>query len=470
MSVRGKLLMGVLGLWVGSCAPMGPNYVKPEVVADPRYKEEGVWRYARPADGVPRGEWWRVFGDGELDRLEAMAAEGNPGLRAAMLRVEQARLVIRGAQVELLPDANVRPSADWRGDSGNLRRSRGDIAFFGATWNQFRVPLEASWELDFWGRVRREVEAAGADAGAAAALGEAARLALQADVAQSYFALRTVEAEMVILRETVALRERATGLVRDRFRSGAISELDVARAETETADAQAELAVLEQRRAGLVNMMATLAGRRATSFELKLAPLAGTPPQVPAGVPAEVLQRRPDVAEAERRLAAASARIGAAKAAFFPSVRLTGRLAVESSMTDDLFTKGSKAWAAGSSVNFPIFEQALNAVVYDGRKLQFEERLAEYEQTALRAFQEVESQLSALRYLAEQEAAQLRAVEASGRAAQLSAERFRAGAVSFLEVVDADRSRLQSLRQSRQTAGQRYVATVLLIRALGGGW
>jgi multidrug efflux system outer membrane protein len=399
-----------------------------------------------------------------------MAAEGNPGLRAAMLRVEQARLVIRGAQVELLPDANVRPSADRRGDSGNLRRSRGDIAFFGATWNQFRVPLEASWELDFWGRVRREVEAAGADAGAAAALGEAARLALQADVAQSYFALRTVEAEMVILRETVALRERATGLVRDRFRSGAISELDVARAETETADAQAELAVLEQRRAGLVNMMATLAGRRATSFELKLAPLAGTPPQVPAGVPAEVLQRRPDVAEAERRLAAASARIGAAKAAFFPSVRLTGRLAVESSMTDDLFTKGSKAWAAGSSVNFPIFEQALNAVVYDGRKLQFEERLAEYEQTALRAFQEVESQLSALRYLAEQEAAQLRAVEASGRAAQLSAERFRAGAVSFLEVVDADRSRLQSLRQSRQTAGQRYVATVLLIRALGGGW
>jgi multidrug efflux system outer membrane protein len=299
---------------------------------------------------------------------------------------------------------------------------------------------------------------------------EAARLALQADVAQSYFALRTVEAEMVILRETVALRERATGLVRDRFRSGAISELDVARAETETADAQAELAVLEQRRAGLVNMMATLAGRRATSFELKLAPLAGTPPQVPAGVPAEVLQRRPDVAEAERRLAAASARIGAAKAAFFPSVRLTGRLAVESSMTDDLFTKGSKAWAAGSSVNFPIFEQALNAVVYDGRKLQFEERLAEYEQTALRAFQEVESQLSALRYLAEQEAAQLRAVEASGRAAKLSAERFRAGAVSFLEVVDADRSRLQSLRQSRQTAGQRYVATVLLIRALGGGW
>jgi multidrug efflux system outer membrane protein len=176
------------------------------------------------------------------------------------------------------------------------------------------------------------------------------------------------------------------------------------------------------------------------------------------------------VAEAERRLAAASARIGAAKAAFFPSVRLTGRLAVESSMTDDLFTKGSKAWAAGSSVNFPIFEQALNAVVYDGRKLQFEERLAEYEQTALRAFQEVESQLSALRYLAEQEAAQLRAVEASGRAAKLSAERFRAGAVSFLEVVDADRSRLQSLRQSRQTAGQRHVATVLLIRALGGGW
>jgi multidrug efflux system outer membrane protein len=169
-------------------------------------------------------------------------------------------------------------------------------------------------------------------------------------------------------------------------------------------------------------------------------------------------------------MAAASARIGAAKAAFFPSVRLTGRLAVESSATDDLFTLGSRAWAAGSAVNFPIFEQALNAAVYSGRKLQFEEALATYQQTALRAFEEVENQLSALRYLSEQEAAQGRAVVASGRAATLSAERFRAGAVSFLEVVDADRTRLQSLRQSRQTAGQRYVATVQLIRALGGGW
>jgi len=464
----GMVLLGVLSM-VG-CAPMGPDYRRPELVTDARYKEEGVWRFAVPADAVPRGAWWRVFRDAELDRLEELAGAGNPGLRAALLRVDQARVAARGTAVDFLPEANARVSADRRGDSGNLRRSRGDVAFFGATWNQFRVPLEAAWELDFWGRVRRTVEAAEADAGAAAALAASARLTMEADLAQNYFAARTVQSEIETLEATVDLRKRAVGLVNDRFRSGAISELDVARAETELAGGEADLAALRQRRSELVHAMATLTGQAATSFRCETRALAGEPPAIPAGVPADLLQRRPDIAESERRMAAASARIGAAKAAFFPSVRLTGRLAVESSATDDLFTLGSRAWAAGSAVNFPVFEQALNAAVYSGRKLQFEEALATYQQTALRAFEEVENQLSALRYLSEQEAAQGRAVVASGRAATLSAERFRAGAVSFLEVVDADRTRLQSLRQSRQTAGQRYVATVQLIRALGGGW
>ena len=207
----GMVLLGVLSL-VG-CAPMGPDYRRPELVTDARYKEEGVWRFAVPADAVPRGAWWRVFRDAELDRLEELAGAGNPGLRAALLRVDQARVAARGTAVDFLPEANARVSADRRGDSGNLRRSRGDVAFFGATWNQFRVPLEAAWELDFWGRVRRTVEAAEADAGAAAALAASARLTMEADLAQNYFAARTVQSEIETLEATVDLRKRAVGLV-----------------------------------------------------------------------------------------------------------------------------------------------------------------------------------------------------------------------------------------------------------------
>jgi multidrug efflux system outer membrane protein len=461
-------LAGALAL--AGCAAVGPDYTAPTLDTPSQFKETSTWKFARPADHLPRGTWWRVFGDATLNRLQQQAAADNPNLRAAMLRVEQARLVARGSTAQLLPSAAVAPYTERRGDSGNLRRSNVDNVDFGGTRNTFRLPLDASYEIDFWGRVRRSIEAARADADAAAALGATARLTMHADLAQTYYALRSVEAEMQTLRAAVELRTKAQRLVRDRFKAGAISELDSARADSELATAQSDIAALEQRRAELVNAISVLVGQPASTFSLTVSPLAGTPPAVPAGVPADLLQRRPDIAEAERKMAGASARIGVAKAAFFPSIRLTGRLALESSQASDIFAQGSKAWAAGAAVNFPIFEQAVNRTVYEGRKLQFEEALANYQSATLRAFQEVENSLSALRLLSDQAAAQQRAVEAAERAAQISSDRFNAGAVSYLEVVDADRTRLTSLRQSRQTAGQRYITTVQLIKALGGGW
>lgn len=457
-------------IFTSSCAPMGPDYHRVEVETPADYKESAVWKFARPADHLPRGAWWTVFNDSTLNRLESEAAAGNPALRAALLRVEQARLVARGSSAELLPRVDLNPSAERRGDSGNLRRSNIDSGDFGGTRNSFRLPLDASYEIDFWGRVRRSIEAAKAEAGAAEALGETARLTLQADLAQNYFALRSVQAEMDLLEGSVDLRRRALKLVRDRFEGGSISELDVARAESELAATESDLLGLEKRRGELINALAVLVGRPASSFHIDVGALKGNPPGVPAGVPAQLLQRRPDIAEAERKMAAASARIGAAKAAFFPSVSLTGRLSRESSSTSDLFTPGSKAWALGPSVNFPIFDQAVNRVNYQKRKLEFEEAAANYQRTVLTAFQEVENSLSGLRILGSQAAAQAKAVDSAERAAVLSRDRFQAGAVSYLEVVDAERSRLLALRLAHQIAGQRFFTTVQLIKALGGGW
>jgi outer membrane protein, multidrug efflux system len=244
----------------------------------------------------------------------------------------------------------------------------------------------------------------------------------------------------------------------------------VSRAETELAGTQSELTGLQRRRLELVNALATLIGRPASSFSLNVAPLKGPPPGIPSGVPADLLQRRPDIAEAERRMAAANARIGVAKAAFFPSVRLLGGVGLASSQTKNLFETGSRTWSLGSLINIPIFEQLVNRTNYRGKKLEYEETTANYQSTVLRAFQEVENSLSGLRLLAEQAGVQERAVEASQKAARLSVDRFQAGLVSYLEVVDADRTRLQSLQLARQITGQRYLTAVQLIKAIGGGW
>ncbi|HWB04023.1 MAG TPA: efflux transporter outer membrane subunit [Verrucomicrobiales bacterium] len=455
---------------MAGCAPMGPDYKRIDVETPSHFKESGVWKFARPADHLPRGSWWTIFGDSTLNRLQGQAAADNPGLRAAMLRVEQARNIARGSTAQLLPTLSFNPSATREGESENVRRSNDDTRAFEGTRNTFNLPLDAGYEIDFWGKVRRGIEAARADADAAAALGETVRLTLQADLAQTYFTLRSVQAEIEILQGTVELRQKALTLLRNRFEGGATSELDVSRAETELTGSQSELTGMKRRRIELVNAIATLAGRPASSFDLTVKALVGAPPGIPSGIPADLLQRRPDIAEAERRMAAANARIGVAKAAFFPSIRLLGGVGLESSQTKNLFESGSRTWSLGSLINVPIFEQLVNRTNYKGKKLEYEETTANYQSTVLRAFQEVENSLSGLRLLAEQASVQERAVAASQKAARLSTDRYQAGLVSFLEVVDADRTRLQSLQLARQIAGQRYLTAVQLIKAIGGGW
>ncbi|HWW00819.1 MAG TPA: multidrug efflux RND transporter permease subunit [Candidatus Acidoferrum sp.] len=449
---------------------IGPDYHSPTNSSPATYKaaELGNWKEGEPLDRVPKGNWWGAFNDPGLEELEAQALQANQTLKGAVARVEQSRATARVARGELLPSLNLAPSFARQRYSPNQSPSFGNV-----TANTFSVPLDLSYEIDLWGRVRRSFESARADAQASLADYYNVLLALQTDVAQNYFTLRALDAEIATVAGTVALRHEQVNLVRSRFEGGIGNELDVARAETELATTEADAASLARRRTELENALAILAGSNPSTFRLP----AGTttswnpqPPEIPAGLPAELLERRPDVAEAERQLAASNARIGVAKAAFFPVVTLTASGGYLSGELDSLFKWDSRVWSIGPSVSLPIFAGGRNRANYRRSQAAFDEAVARYRQQVLLAFGDVEDSLSAIRHLADQSAAQERAVAQARRAADLATDRFRSGIVSYLEVVDADREALSAERTNNQLAGQRLTAAVQLIKALGGGW
>jgi multidrug efflux system outer membrane protein len=449
---------------------VGPDYRPPTNAVPPAYKavDLGAWKEGRPLDNLPKGNWWEIFLDPELNSLEAAAIESNQDLKGAVARVSQARATARVARADLLPSLNLAPSFNRQRYSPNQDPSFGSI-----TASTLSVPLDLSYEIDLWGRVRRGFESARADAQASLADFYNVLLTLQADVAQNYFALRSLDAEASIVAATVALRKEQVQLVRSRFEGGIGSDLDVARAETELATTEADAASLAQRRSQLENALAVLVGANPSSFRLPAATTnnwSPQPPEIPAGLPADLLERRPDVAQAERQLAAANARIGVAKGAFFPALSLTASGGYLSGDVQTLFNWESHVWSIGPSLSLPIFAGGRNRANYKRAQAAFEESVAHYRQQILVAFSDVENGLAGLRYLADQSAAQQRAVATARRAAGLATDRYRSGIVSYLEVVDASREALQAERSNAQLAGQRLTAAVQLIKALGGGW
>jgi multidrug efflux system outer membrane protein len=461
----------ILGLAAGlaGCA-VGPKYERPVTTAPATYKatnELGAWKEGRPLDNVPKGNWWEIFADSKLNHLEQQGTAANQELKAAVARVDQARAVARVARGELLPTLSLDPSFTRERFSPNQVPSFGPI-----TANRFSVPLDLSYEIDLWGRVRRGFESARAEATASLAALHNVLLTLQADIALNYFALRAVDAEISVVEGTIGLRNEQVALVRSRFEGGIGNDLDVARAETELASTEAEAAALAKRRAELENALAILVGENPPGFRVarqtdKWDP---APPSVPPGLPADLLERRPDVAEAERQLAAANARIGVAKASFFPVVRLTGSGGYLSGEVENLFNWESRVWSVGPSISLPIFAGGRLRADYKRSQAAYDETIANYRQRILVAFAEVENSLAGVQHLSTQAAAQNRALANARRAAELAGERFRAGIVSYLEVVDANRAVLQTERGSAQLAGQRLATSVQLIKALGGGW
>jgi multidrug efflux system outer membrane protein len=459
--MKTSLLLSSFGLLAAtSVAAVGPDYHRPDVVSPV------AWKQAAPTGALPRGEWWKAFHDPALDDLEVRALNANQNLAAAAARVDQARAAAGIARSAYLPSVALGASANRARTSETT-----DNKFPVADTTTYRGALDASWELDLFGRVRRLNEGARAEAVASAADFENVRLALTADVAATWFSLRALDRETSLVNDGVALRRKALDLVSSRQRSGAGTDFDVARAETELASTEAEAAALANRRAALQNALAVLVGAAAPAFDLST-PNAqlSTSPTIPAGIPSELLERRPDIAAAEAALASANARIGVAKAAFFPAISLTGSFGHASGDIDRLTNSDSRLWSIGPSLYLPIFQGGRNKANLARSRAAFDENVAVFRQRVLVAFREVQDALTATQLLADQSAAQDRAVAAARRAGELAQKRYDAGFVNYFEVIDAQRTVLASERAATQLGAQQLVNSVALIKALGGGW
>jgi outer membrane protein, multidrug efflux system len=466
MVLRGVAWQCLILLALCSCA-VGPDYRKPDetgiVPADWR------WKTAEPKDTIPKGEWWRVFHDPVLNGLETNAVADNQNLSAAVARVDGARAAARISRSQFFPEISLDPSFKRERTTGNLPTP---IPFHvpSAYISTFSVPFDLSYEVDLWGRVRRSFEASHAQAAASVADYQNVLLTLTAGVAVNYFMVRSLDLEIAVLQRTVELRDASVGILEKRFEVGTISEIDVAQAKTELATAKADLADTGRQRAETFNALALLCGKAPGSFEIAESRTAAAPATVPAGLPSSLLERRPDIAGAERSLAAKNAQIGVARAAYFPALRLTGQAGYLSADVDKLFSSDSRVWSIGPSVSFPLFNAGRTASEVEQAEASYREALAQYRQTVLTAFREVEDALAQIVFLSEQAAAQTEALAASRRATELAGARYEAGSVSHLEVMDAERTMLQQELKQTQLDGQRYTASVHLIKSLGGGW
>jgi len=456
-------------LVLAGCA-VGPDYQRPSPAPLPaQWKAASPWKEGRPRDAEIKQNFWEIFDDAILSGLEQQATTHNPDLRAAFERVEQARAVARITRADFFPGLSFDPNGNRTYYSAN-RTSQPGSPVLGYTGNEFFLPLDLSYEIDLWGRVRRSFRAAREQAQASAAAYRTVLLSLQADVAQTYFGIRSMDLDRHVVAETVELRKKNLALVESLHRGGADSAVDVAQAETELSSAQAALVGLGLRRAQLENALAVLCGQTSSSFSLAETTRLYQPPPIPVGLPAELLERRPDVAAAERSMAAASEGIGIAKAAFFPATQLTGSAGVESVELKDIFNWESRAWSLGPNISLPLFEGGRIRAGLARAKAAYQEAVAQYRSQVLVAFHEVEDGLAGLRLLREQFEAQMRAVDAAKKVADLSRVRYKEGLSSYFEVVLADRTALENQILAYDLNGQRIVTTILLIKALGGGW
>lgn len=407
--------------------------------------------------------WWRIFGDERLARLLERVASENLDVQAAMARVEQARGVAGIARSEFFPGITLNAAARRVRNSGTQLFPGFSDPLPAATINTIQLPIDFGYEIDLWGRVRRNYEAAGADANAARAARDALLLALRAETATTWFALRTLDTQRGILRATVGLRRESLALNRDRLKAGLGNDFDVARAEAEVAVAEADLWRLTQTRPALENALAVLTGSNPSTFTIPedVAWAGITPvPVVPAGIPAELVSHRPDVAAAERSLAAAAARIGVARAAFLPTVKLGGQIGLLTSDGNRLFDSDSRTWTFGATISLPIFDGGRNAAALKAAKAITDEARANYERTVLAATADVETALGALRALRSRQEAQHRAETSTARGAGLARERYKAGTSPYLDVLEADRGALSARLESVALKGERLATTV----------
>jgi len=450
-------------LLLAGCS-MAPAYRPPQIAAPADFKEVAGWTVATPMDAAPRGAWWQAFGDPILDDLESRAEQASPTLAAALARYDQARAIVRGERAGLFPQLGVGADAGRERVSGNRPLGTGNPR----TYNDVRVGAAIDYEVDLWGRIRDSVKASRAEAQAGEADLASARLSLQAAVADAYARLRGLDAEAELLRQTVGAFEKAYDLTRRRHDGGIVSGTDVNRAKTVLGNARAQVSAVARDRAATEHEIAALVGAVASDFTI--VPQVGQlPAPVPAmGVPSALLQRRPDIAAAERRVAAANARIGVAKAAFFPSLTL-GLSGGFETTHGKLFQTPNSFWALGPvSAALAIFDGGRRAAQVRLSRAEYDETAAQYRETVLGAFRQVEDAIAANRLLAAQAVDQRMAADAASRSSKLALTRYRDGAADYLEVVTAQTDALDAQRALLAVQTQQALASIALTRSLGG--
>jgi NodT family efflux transporter outer membrane factor (OMF) lipoprotein len=451
---------------------VGPNYVRPTAESPPSYKEAVAWKQAEPRDREPRGKWWEVFKDPKLDALVAQVEVSNQTIKGAEARVRQARALTQQARAALFPLVSANAGVTRSGSGGGSTSSNnvGSNVQVGGVRNNYNVALDVNWEVDLWGRVRRTVEAGEASAQASVADLESAKLSAQAQLAEDYFLLRVQDAQIRLLNDTVDAYQRSLQLTRNQYAVGVAARADVAQAETQLKSTQAQAIDAGVQRAQLEHAIAVLLGKAPADFSVAAEVVPTEFPAIPPGLPSELLERRPDIAAAERRTAAANAQIGVAEAAFFPSLTLSATGGFQSSVLSQLFSLPSRYWSLGAALAQTIFDAGLRRAQTAQAIATYDENVANYRQTVLIGFQEVEDNLAALRILEQEGAVQDEAVKAARESLTITLNQYRAGTANYLAVVVAQATALANERTALAILSRRLSASVALIKALGGGW
>jgi NodT family efflux transporter outer membrane factor (OMF) lipoprotein len=443
---------------------IGPNYSRPTAAAPTEYKEMAGWKTAEPRDDELRGNWWEIYNDPVLNGLEGAVNVSNQTLAQAEAQFRQARALVAQARAGYFPTVDLSASTNRsRAASSSTGASRGAVS-------SHSIALDASWEPDLWGRVRRTVEANVANAQASAADLELTRLSVHAELAQNYFAVRALDAQQQLLENTVSAYETSLKLTQNRYNAGVVARLDVVQADALLKGTQAQLLDVGVTRAQFEHAIAVLIGKAPAEFSLPRMPVLGEPPPVPVGLPSELLERRPDIAAAERRVASANAQIGVAQSAYFPALSLSASAGFQSLAIGQLLSAPARFWSLGAALAQTVFDAGLRRARTAQAIAAYDATVAGYRQTVLLGFQEVEDNLAALRILEQETLVQAEALAGARLTLELTLNQYKAGTVSYLNVLIAQTTALTSERNAVDLRNRRLAASVLLIRALGGGW
>lgn len=467
MKWPGLLIATLVGASFTACT-VGPKYQRPVTPAPEKWSNEGPWRSAAPKDAIPKGAWWEIFHDEQLNNYEQQLLHANQSLVAAQDRLNQARSLARVASAGLFPTMTTDPAVSGARYSGN--RPGSSTPTTPLTQSVYAIPFALNYEADLFGRVRKTLEAANANLQATAADLQNVQLVLTAELAADYFTLRELDAETQVVHDSIAIEQRGLDLVNSRHEGGLASGLDLAQQQTLLDSTTTQLYLVQQQRATFEHAIAVLTGSSAATFKIAAIPLMEAPPLIPLGVPSDMLERRPDVATAERQMAQQNALVGVAKSAFYPQLTISAGGGFQSTSITSLLTAPSAFWAVGGDLLQPVLNGGRNRATLAATQSAYDESVANYRQSVLLAFQQVEDGLSSLDALSQAATSQSNAVNSARRSLELSNNRYVGGVASYLDVITAQVSLLNNQRLATQLLGQQMVTSVYLVKALGGGW